>query len=93
MNIDIGPTFVALSGQDIPPQMDGKSLIELWTKKKTGAFRSDILVEHYGEHSDAFPDCPQDNGQGLFVSNNFQTVHSTMDGLFVSKNNFRLPTV
>ncbi|PVD33227.1 hypothetical protein C0Q70_04478 [Pomacea canaliculata] len=66
MNIDIGPTFVALSGQDIPPQMDGKSLIELWTKKKTGAFRSDILVEHYGEHSDAFPDCPQDNGQGLF---------------------------
>lgn len=69
MNIDLGPTFIALAGQEVPTDMDGQSLTSLWTPSvapPAGDFRTDLLVEHYGEHGADVAGCPQYQGQGMF---------------------------
>ncbi|XP_076471458.1 N-acetylglucosamine-6-sulfatase-like [Babylonia areolata] len=71
MNIDLGPTFIALAGRQVPSYMDGKSLIPVLTtaphnNKTAPTFRSEFLVEHYGEHGFIITGCPQYRGQGLF---------------------------
>ena len=71
MNIDLGPTFISLAGQQVPSYMDGKSLVPLLTagqERRAESFRSRLLVEHYGEHGFAIAGCPQYQGQGMAVS-------------------------
>ena len=71
MNIDLGPTFISLAGQQVPSYMDGKSLVPLLTagqEQRAESFRSQLLVEHYGEHGFAITGCPQYQGQGMAVS-------------------------
>ena len=75
MNIDLGPTFITLSGQQVPSYMDGKSLTPVWNaeqnagqKGRANSFRSELLVEHYGEHGFSTVGCPQYAGQGMAVS-------------------------
>ena len=51
--------------------MDGKSLVPLLTagqEQRAESFRSQLLVEHYGEHGFAITGCPQYQGQGMAVS-------------------------
>ena len=71
MNIDLGPTFIALAGGQVPPYMDGKSLIPVWhadANRTRGGFRSELLVEHYGEHKPSIEGCPQYKNEGMGVS-------------------------
>ena len=71
MNIDLGPTFIALAGGEVPPYMDGQPLVPVWDGGKfgtRGSLRSHVLVEHYGEHKVHTPPCDQYNNQGLAVS-------------------------
>ncbi|KAK7098810.1 N-acetylglucosamine-6-sulfatase-like [Littorina saxatilis] len=69
MNIDLGPTFIALSGQQVPSYMDGQPLIPVWSaepNRTRGSFRSELLVEHYGEHNPSVAGCPQYNNEGMY---------------------------
>ena len=71
MNIDLGPTFISLAGREVPSYMDGKSLSPVWSGEGTArgdSFRTELLVEHYGEHGILATGCPQYNGQGMAVS-------------------------
>ncbi|KAL8565413.1 hypothetical protein ACOMHN_029106 [Nucella lapillus] len=70
MNIDLGPTFVSLAGGQVPPTMDGKPLTLVWSQggplsSQKAPFRSQLLVEHQGEHG-FVPQCDQYRGQGMF---------------------------
>ncbi|XP_055957951.1 N-acetylglucosamine-6-sulfatase [Patella vulgata] len=69
MNIDLGPTFVELSGQSVPAQMDGVSMVPiLMSDSSTDVVtRENFLVEHYGEHLVDNPGCPQLHNQGMMV--------------------------
>ena len=69
-SIDLAPTFLELAGMKPPPEMDGISMVSILHSSSTtleDAGRS-ILVEHYGEHRDVVPGCPQYTNQGLAVS-------------------------
>nr|KAG5699462.1 hypothetical protein BaRGS_016308 [Batillaria attramentaria] len=71
MNVDLGPTFIALSGQSVPQPVDGKPLQATWSARDPGQneaadpFRSTVLVEHSGEHAVIVKGCPRYDGQGM----------------------------
>ncbi|KAK7490756.1 hypothetical protein BaRGS_00017985, partial [Batillaria attramentaria] len=70
MNIDLGPTFIALAGGAVPPQMDGKSMVPLWQDPSSAQnFRPNVLVEYSGEGKQTIPNCPQLEGQDVFNCN------------------------
>ena len=46
LNLDIGPTLLELAGVEIPPKMQGKSMVKLAKGDKTG-WRKDWLYEYY----------------------------------------------
>ncbi|XP_070558489.1 N-acetylglucosamine-6-sulfatase-like isoform X2 [Ptychodera flava] len=53
LNIDLAPTFVELSGHEVPSNVDGRSLLTLLhpnTTFKSSKWRQDFLVEHNGEY-------------------------------------------
>lgn len=55
-NIDLAPTFLALAGADIPPSIDGRSLVTLLNDTQT-TWREEILIEHW----------PTEEGSGAIV--------------------------
>ena len=59
LSIDIAPTIVALSGQEPPPDMDGRSLTDLLFASNSSLpesstvddvpWRDDFLIDYHGE--------------------------------------------
>ncbi|XP_077977089.1 N-acetylglucosamine-6-sulfatase-like isoform X2 [Glandiceps talaboti] len=53
LNIDLAPTFVEMSGHEVPSNVDGRSLMTLLHPKSevmSDKWRTDFLVEHTGEY-------------------------------------------
>ena len=50
-NIDLGPTFLDLTGTAIPRTVDGVSLAPLWRGPPPAAWQQAVLVEHHGPNS------------------------------------------
>ncbi len=46
LNVDIAPTFIAASGQEIPTVMQGYDLAKTYLSKKTNVLRNDFFCEH-----------------------------------------------
>jgi arylsulfatase A-like enzyme len=46
LNIDLAPTMLQLAGIDVPPTMQGRSLIPLLHGQRPADWRSDFLFEH-----------------------------------------------
>jgi arylsulfatase A-like enzyme len=60
-NVDLGPTFEALGGAAILPDVDGHSLLSLLTSGDTDGWRNAALVEHHGPDTVLTdPDYPPD---------------------------------
>jgi arylsulfatase A-like enzyme len=58
-NIDLCPSFEELAGAQVPPSVDGHSLLALWHGRRAPAWRRDVLIEHHGRVLDAGdPDLP-----------------------------------
>ncbi|XP_077977097.1 N-acetylglucosamine-6-sulfatase-like isoform X3 [Glandiceps talaboti] len=62
LNIDLAPTFVEMSGHEVPSNVDGRSLMTLLHPNKTtlmsSAWREDFLIEHEGMYYPlGQPDC------------------------------------
>lgn len=49
--IDLAPTIMQLAGYEIPPEMDGKSLLPLLKSAKEQKLHSYVLSAHAGRHS------------------------------------------
>jgi arylsulfatase A-like enzyme len=62
-NIDLCPTFAELTGAEVPPTADGRSLVPLFEAgEPPKEWRSVILVEHHGPHEDKDdPDKPDEH--------------------------------
>ncbi|KAK3101434.1 hypothetical protein FSP39_003556 [Pinctada imbricata] len=72
MNVDLAPTFIALTGQEPPPQMDGISLLPI-IQPNIGPvphWERDVLIEHQGEYHDTTPGCPKFLHQDMANCNN-----------------------
>ena len=77
LNIDFSPTFADLAGVEVPPDMDGQSLVPLLhhTKGASGnTWRTDFMVEHSGEAQERVSGCPQYTHQGVYVSKSKQQI-------------------
>lgn len=66
LNIDIAPTIVELAGGKAPESMDGRSILPLLKadfqksqKEKNVEWRTDFLVQHYGEGDLKIAGCPE----------------------------------
>ncbi|XP_013399886.1 N-acetylglucosamine-6-sulfatase-like [Lingula anatina] len=62
LNIDFAPTFIALSAQTAPSQMDGMSFHNLLARNATipaSSWRESFVIEHQGEYTQIIPNCPQ----------------------------------
>nr|XP_002731690.2 PREDICTED: N-acetylglucosamine-6-sulfatase-like [Saccoglossus kowalevskii] len=66
LNIDLAPTFIELSGHEVPSDVDGMSLITLLHSNlpASSRWRQDFLVEHNGEHAPdgKYPPCKNTGG-------------------------------
>ncbi|KAK7486445.1 hypothetical protein BaRGS_00022369 [Batillaria attramentaria] len=96
MNIDLGPTFIDLSGQDVPEGMDGKSLASIWNSGRNetqAAFRTELLVEHSGEHGFAVSGCPQYRGQGMANCDQYCVCEDSWNNTFSCVRSDRPPKV
>lgn len=65
LNIDIAPTIVELAGGKAPQTMDGQSILPLLksdqksdSEEENVNWRTDFLIQHYGEGSYRIPGCP-----------------------------------
>ena len=68
LNIDLGPTFIALSGGEPPDEMDGSSMEPLLKNKKPSQlWRHDALIEYWGESMEFIKGCPQFTNAGVSV--------------------------
>ncbi|XP_013388966.1 N-acetylglucosamine-6-sulfatase-like [Lingula anatina] len=68
LNIDLAPTFIALSAQTAPSQMDGMSFHNLLAQNATipaSSWRESFVIEHQGEYKQINPGCPQYNNMDL----------------------------
>ena len=58
LNVDIAPTIVALSGQEAPQEMDGRSLVPVLKPSVAGdvrdevEWRDDFLIDYHGQGKD-----------------------------------------
>ena len=70
LNVDFAPTFVDLAGLKPPAMMDGESIKPvLHAGTRWGPeWRTDFIVEHWGEYQNINPGCPQWNGMSMTVS-------------------------
>lgn len=66
LSIDIAPTIVELAGGKAPETMDGRSILPLLKTdlesdqtKDNVDWRTDFLIQHYGEGEIKIPGCPQ----------------------------------
>ncbi|CAH3022659.1 unnamed protein product [Porites evermanni] len=71
LNIDIAPTIVELAGGKAPESMDGRSILPLLVcsfeplftffspRFADVAWRTDFLIQHYGEGEVKIPGCPE----------------------------------
>ena len=50
LNLDIAPTNLELAGQDIPPEMQGGSLVPLLANRRPKTWRTDFFCEHLFDH-------------------------------------------
>ena len=53
LNIDVAPTALELAGVDVPPWMEGRSLVPLLRGEEPAGWREDFLVEYYSD--EVFP--------------------------------------
>ncbi len=51
-NIDLAPTFEQLAGARVPDNVDGHSLLPLWTTPQPADWRTAALIEHHGPDLD-----------------------------------------
>lgn len=58
LNVDIAPTILDLAGLDIPPSMQGSSLVPILQDGSSTTWREDFFVEHLFDH----PDIPKHEG-------------------------------
>ncbi|KAK3580927.1 hypothetical protein CHS0354_008219 [Potamilus streckersoni] len=59
LNIDFSPTFIELTGGQIPKDIDGISMVPILKKNTSTPLQNIFLVEHYGEYEMAISGCPQ----------------------------------
>ena len=68
LNIDLGPTFIALTGETPPTFMDGVSIDPLLkSDKPANSWREDALIEHSGEYKQVNKGCPKLTNAGVGV--------------------------